>query len=62
MKKIMCRCPSCGKRLIEVSGSCSGVFIICTECGASVKVDVENNGKIRLSLEPVGFKGDNRVA
>lgn len=62
MKKIMCRCPSCGKRLIEVSGSCSGVFIVCTDCGASVKVDIENNGKIRLSLEPISNTKDGEVA
>lgn len=62
MKKIMCRCPSCGKRLIEVSGSCSGVFIICTECGASVKVDIENSGKIKLSLEPVATSINGKSA
>ncbi|MCH5164328.1 MAG: hypothetical protein J1F36_04855 [Clostridiales bacterium] len=62
MKKIMCRCPSCGKRLIEVTGSCSGVFIVCSECGASVKVDIENNGKIRLSLEPVTYPKGGEVA
>lgn len=53
MKKIMCRCPSCGKRLIEVMGSCSGVIILCSQCQASVKLDVENSGKIKVSVEPV---------
>ena len=54
MKKIICRCPSCGEELLQVIGSCSGVFIVCSQCGASLKVDVENDGQIRLSLKPVG--------
>lgn len=54
MKKIMCRCPSCGEELFQFIGSCSGVFIVCSQCGASLKVDVENDGQIRLSLKPVG--------
>ena len=56
MKKIMCRCPSCGEELFQVIGSCSGVFIVCSQCGASLKVDVENDGQIRLSLKPVSKK------
>lgn len=52
MKKIMCKCPSCGERLMEVIGSCNGVVIICPDCKASVKIDVESNGRIKLNLEP----------
>ncbi len=52
MKKIMCKCPSCGERLMEVMGSCNGVVIICPECKASVKIDVESSGRIKLNLEP----------
>lgn len=52
MKKIMCKCPSCGERLMEVIGSCNGVVIICPACKASVKIDVESNGRIKLNLEP----------
>ena len=52
MKKIMCKCTSCGARLMEVIGSCNGVVIVCSECKASVKIDVENNGRIKLNLEP----------
>lgn len=59
MKKIMCKCPSCGERLMEVIGYCSGVVIICPDCKASVKIDVENSGKIRLNLEP--FNQYNKI-
>ncbi len=52
MRKIICRCPSCGGKLIEVIGSCAGVIVICPSCGASVKMDIENNGKIKINLDP----------
>ena len=56
MRKIMCRCPSCGGKLVEVVGSCSGVIVICPNCAASVKIDVENCGKIKINLEPSEVK------
>lgn len=51
LKSIKCCCPSCGKLLFEVK-TCSGVIVICPQCQSSVKFDVEENGKMKVSLLP----------
>ena len=60
MRKIICRCPSCGGKLVEVVGSCLGVIVVCPSCSASVKMDVENSGKIKISLEPQFINADGQ--
>ncbi len=46
-------CPSCTTKLMEVKGHCEGVILVCSHCGASILADVDTNGRMRLSLEPV---------
>ncbi len=46
-------CPSCSTKLMEIKGHCEGVIVQCPKCGASILADVDENGRMRLSLEPV---------
>ena len=45
-------CPSCQTKLIESCYKCSGVVITCPHCAASILVDIDENGRMRLSFEP----------
>lgn len=46
-------CPSCQTKLLDGCGQCSGVIITCPHCGASVLADIDESGRMRLSVEPV---------
>ena len=46
-------CPVCLTKLMDVSGHCEGVIIVCPKCGASVLADIGEDGRMRLSVEPV---------
>lgn len=52
-KKNPLACPACTTKLLEITGHCEGVYLTCPHCGASILVDVDADGRMRLSLEPV---------
>ena len=52
-KKQLLACPCCQKKLMDVTGHCVGVIIECPNCGSSVLADVGEDGRMRLTVEPV---------
>lgn len=46
------RCSNCGKLLLEVIGHCSDVQLICPDCSASLLVNIDEDGKQKISLVP----------
>lgn len=46
-------CPTCMTKLMEVTGHCEGVIITCPHCGASILADIDENGRMRLNVEPL---------
>lgn len=52
-KKNQLTCPVCLTRLLESVSHCAGVVVVCPHCGASVLADIDENGRMRLSVEPV---------
>lgn len=52
-KKSSLACPACQTKLLEGCNHCAGVIITCPKCGASVLADIDESGRMRLSVEPV---------
>lgn len=46
-------CPACQTKLLDGCGQCSGIIITCPHCGASVLADIDESGRMRLSVEPL---------
>jgi len=46
-------CPACRQELLEVRGHCAGVLVKCSACGATILVDIDENGRMVLKYEPV---------
>ena len=46
-------CPSCQTKLLDGCSQCTGVIIRCPHCGASVLADIDETGRMRLSIEPL---------
>lgn len=46
-------CPACQTKLLDDCGQCKGIVITCPHCGASVLADIDENGRMRLSVEPL---------
>lgn len=46
-------CPSCQTKLLDGCEKCTGIVITCPHCGASVLADIDESGRMRLSVEPV---------
>lgn len=62
-KRQLLACPCCQKKLMDVAGYCVGVIIECPNCGSSVLADVGEDGRMRLTVEPVKKElPTNRVA
>ncbi|MBO5481294.1 MAG: hypothetical protein J6A63_08920 [Clostridia bacterium] len=59
-KKNPLSCPSCMTKLMEVAGHCEGVIIVCPQCNASILADIDRNGRMRLSVEPL--QNDQEIA
>ena len=53
-KKNPLSCPSCMTKLME------GVIIVCPHCNASILADIDRNGRMRLSVEPL--QNDQEIA
>lgn len=51
-KKNSLACPSCQTKLLDGCERCTGIIITCPHCGASVLADIDENGRMRLSVEP----------
>ena len=51
-RKQQLACPACLTKLLDVSGHCEGVIIVCPNCGASVLADIGEDGRMRLTVEP----------
>ena len=51
-KKNSLACPSCQTKLLDSCQRCMGIIITCPHCGASVLADIDENGRMRLSVEP----------
>ena len=47
-------CPSCSNVLIGLNsdGFCKGTVIKCSVCGASVLVEADASGRMKLNVEP----------
>jgi hypothetical protein len=54
-KRIQLACPACRMKLLEVTGHCKGVIVICTQCEASILVDIEENGRMVVRFEPMSL-------
>lgn len=52
-KKSSLACPACQTKLLEGCNHCAGVIITCPKCGASVLADIDESGRMRLSVEPL---------
>lgn len=55
-------CPSCQTKLMESCCKCIGVMITCPHCGASILVDIDENGRMRLSYEPSEPEQTTKIA
>ena len=56
-KKNSLACPSCQTKLLDGCERCTGIIITCPHCGASVLADIDENGRMRLSVEPQATDG-----
>ena len=62
-KQKLLMCPSCGKQLLRIEGSCSKMYIICDECSASLLFNIDEDGCMRISVRPSDYNsGANEIS
>lgn len=51
-KKKILACPACQEKLLHDCTQGTGILIVCPNCGASILADIDDAGRMRLSVEP----------
>lgn len=55
-KKKILACPACQAKLLQDVTQGTGILMVCPNCGSTVLADIDDAGRMRLSVEPAGEK------